>query len=233
MSYSWYLSTLDGDEYTAYTEILDGLLSLSGGIRVPKMEYKRISDIFAMVKLDRPEIFYVSGHSFRSPVGAGYTEVIPEYHFPVKKIPELQNAISSRADRILRQAVSLDEVKAVSFVSKWILENTVYEKLERQYSHEIYGVLSHGIGVCEGISKTVKYFLDKLGIDSLVVIGEANSENVRHAWNMISLHGKMRHYDLTFDLSRRTKGLKPIYSALTAEQIFKDHNKSVYEIPKE
>lgn len=58
--YFWYKSLLDGDEAEAYTEISSGLLSMEQEIKVPELEYRRISEIYSMVKLDRPEIFYAA-----------------------------------------------------------------------------------------------------------------------------------------------------------------------------
>jgi transglutaminase/protease-like cytokinesis protein 3 len=107
----------------------------------------------------------------------------------------------------------------------------VYEKLTRHYSHEIYGVLFHGIGVCEGIAKTVKTMLSRLGVESIVVLGDTAESGLRHAWNVVWLYGKPRHYDFTFDLSRHNGGKKPIYQNLTDEQIFRDHEPSVFPIP--
>ncbi len=228
----WYASLLSGDEASVYYEIFRGAKALSREIKVPKLDYKRISEIYELVRLDHPEIFYLAPPSFKAYSGASHVTVIPNYIFSDGKISETGKMLSSRVKRILRPAEELDDLKKLSFVSKWIFENTVYEKLEKQYSHEIYGVLSHGIGVCEGISKTVKYMLDHLGINSLVVVSEADEFNMRHAWNMIELYGKMRHYDLTFDLSRKEKGLKPVYSAMTDEMIFKDHRMPEFPIPE-
>ncbi len=230
--YFWYKSLLDGDEAEAYTEISSGLLSMEQEIKVPELEYRRISEIYSMVKLDRPEIFYAAEPVYRSRMSSEHISVVPKYLFNEKQISRMKEALSVRLERILRPAFSLDEIKAVEFVRSFVFENVRYDKLEKNYSHEVYGVLSHGIGVCEGISKTVKLMLDRLGIESIVAIGSENEDHLRHAWNMINLHGKMKHYDLTFDLSRREKGLKPKYASMTDEAIFRDHNKPVFRLPE-
>lgn len=55
-------------------------------------------------------------------------------------------------------------------------KNVVYDKLKKQYSHEIMGPLGQGVGVCEGIAKSVKILCDKLQIPALVVISENNPD---------------------------------------------------------
>lgn len=228
----WYRSLLSGDEAEAYEDIKAGLLLLDREIRIPRMEYRRAADILAMVKLDSPEIFWVCGHSISYIAGAEHMNLSPEYIFPVRQIPEMRKQLDARLDRLLRPAYDLDPVRAVGFVRNFVFRNVKYESVGKNYSHEIYGILSHGIGVCEGISKTAKLMLDRLSVTSVVAIGRENSENVRHAWNLIELHGKMRHYDLTYDLSRVNAGLKPVYAGMTDEMIFKDHNKPVYDLPE-
>ena len=230
--FCWYRENLSGIEVEIYDEIKEGLLSLKNEIKVPRTEYKRISEIYSMVKLDCPEIFYAEAPSYTYKTGSLKITVIPKYLFSDRQIASLRESLSVRLERILKPAWELDEVKAIEFVRNFIFHNVKYEKLEKSYSHEVYGTLSHGIGVCEGIAKTAKLMLDKLGIESVVAIGRENEENFRHAWNMISLYGKMRHFDFTFDLSRIEKGFRPIYSNMTDEMIFKDHNKPVFILPE-
>lgn len=228
----WYRSLLSGDEAEAYDGIRDGVLSLEREIRVPRMEYRTAADILAKVKLDDPGIFWVRGHSVSFRAGAEHMNLSPEYIFPVKQIPEMKKQLGIRLDRLLRPAYDLDPVRAVGFVRSFIFNNVKYEKVGKSYSHEIYGILSHGIGVCEGIAKTVKLMLDRLSVGSVVAVGSENDENIRHAWNLIELHGRMRHYDMTYDLSRMNAGLKPVYAGMTDDMIYKDHNRPVYELPE-
>lgn len=52
----------------------------------------------------------------------------------------MKEALSVRLERILRPAFSLDEIKAVEFVRSFVFEKLRYDKLEKNYSHEVYGV---------------------------------------------------------------------------------------------
>lgn len=38
-------------------------------------------------------------------------------------------------------------------IHDFILENVTYDKLQKQYSHEIIGPLQQGIGVCEALPR--------------------------------------------------------------------------------
>ncbi len=43
----------------------------------------------------------------------------------------------------------------------------------------------------------MKYFLDYLDIESMIVVGSANGEN--HAWNIVNIDGDYYHIDATWD----------------------------------
>ena len=120
-------------------------------------------------------------------------------------------------------------------IHDFILENVTYDKLQKQYSHEIIGPLQHGIGVCEGIAKTVKLFCDRLGIDCLIAVSEADPEHgvrYRHAWNLVKIGGDWMHLDATFDNSLKRYGTKRYdYYNLDDRQLFRDHQPLIAPVP--
>jgi len=227
----YYGTMLTGDEWNAYYALARGFDRLERSIRLPRLSYGRLGEIFTMVKYDYPEYFFVGAPSYRAVPSADHVEAIPDYAFSVKDIPSLRAAAEKRMSRLLASAASMSAPEKVRFVWEFIKNNVTYEKLTRNYSHEIYGVLFHGIGVCEGIAKTTKALLDRLDVESLTVLGDTGPEGTRHAWNVIWLYGKPRHYDFTFDLSRQGEGKKPYYRNLTDDAIFRDHRPSVFPIP--
>ncbi len=227
----YYGANLSGGEWDAYYAMSEGLKRLETGIRVPRLPYERLNQIFTMVKYDYPGYFFAGSPSYRAVPAATHIEFLPDYYFSLKDIPSLRAAADKRMSRLLSPAVSMSDPEKARFVWDFIKNTVIYEKLTRHYSHEIYGVLFHGIGVCEGIAKTAKAMLDRLSVESLVVLSDVGYEGTRHAWNVIWLYGKPRHYDFTFDLARHKDGLKPIYQNLTDEQIFCDHRPSVFPIP--
>ena len=112
-----------------------------------------------------------------------------------------------------------------------------YDKLYKNYAHEVIGPLCHGIGVCEGIAKTAKLLFDAVGIESIVVIGKERKEKdglsgVRHAWNIVRIGGRTYHFDATFDNSLTRSGVRRYdYYNLSDEAIAADHRESVYAVP--
>ena len=84
---------------------------------------------------------------------------IPEYLFDKGKIKEHQKALKARVEKLARPAMKLSEWEKEKYVHDFICENIHYDKLKKSYSHEIIGPLGQGVGVCEGIAKSVKCFV--------------------------------------------------------------------------
>lgn len=84
--------------------------------------------------------------------------------------------MESRISKLARPAVDLPEWEKELYIHDFICSSVRYDKLKKAYSHEIIGPLGQGVGVCEGIAKTVKALCDALGIWCMIAISEANPE---------------------------------------------------------
>ena len=121
------------------------------------------------------------------------------------------------------------------YIHDMICSTVRYDKLKKPYSHEIIGPLGQGVGVCEGIAKSVKILCDALGIWCIIAISEANPEKqikYRHAWNVVRIGGVYVHLDATFDNSlSRGDMVRHDYFNLDDRSLFRDHEPALYGIP--
>lgn len=172
----YYYSQMNKVQQNAYHAMKTGLMSMAPLFMVPKLENRELGDIFFQLRLDCPEIFYASGFHYRFYPEANKVEMIPEYLFEKGKIKEHQKAMESRLSKLARPAVDLPEWEKELYIHDFICSSVRYDKLKKAYSHEIIGPLGQGVGVCEGIAKTVKALCDALGIWCMIAISEANPE---------------------------------------------------------
>lgn len=165
--------------------------------------------------------------------------LIPEYIFDKNKIREHQKALGARVDKLVRTAMKFSEWDKEKYVHDFICENIRYDKLKKPYSHEIIGPLGHGVGVCEGIAKSVKVLCDALGVWCIIAICGNNPEKgikYRHTWNIVRINGQYYHLDATFDntLGKNEDGLTSIrydYFNLDDKNIFRDHEPLIAPAP--
>lgn len=238
MGYRYYYSALPKEYRQIYEDLRRGIGAMETSIRTLRTDVRTLSDILFCLRLDEPGLAFVKSTSFRAARTADHVEVIPEYAFEPAKMRTFVQTIGVRVKKIAAPAAGLSEEEKLRYVHDWIVNNVRYDKLYKNYAHEVLGPLCHGVGVCEGIAKTVKLLLDALDMESLVVIGEENAEKhgiegMRHAWNIVRVGGKLYHVDATFDMTLPRCGINRYdYYMLSDAEIFRDHRAPVWPVPQ-
>ena len=231
----YYYATLNKAEQSSYNAIKAGLQSLALSFSVPLLENKALSGVFMKVRLDHPELFYAGTFQYRYYPDSGNAELVPEYLFEKGKIKDHQKALQARVEKLARPMLKGSELEKLLYIHDFICGNVKYDKLKKQYSHEIIGPLGHGVGVCEGIAKSVKILCDALNLWCIVALSHNNPEKgvkYRHAWNVVRVDKKYYHLDCTFDNSLgNPEEIRYDYFLLNDKQIFRDHEALVWKVP--
>ena len=234
----YYYNHMNKAQQAAYHSILSGVKNLADEFQIPALEGEELYNVFFQMRLDHPEIFWVSSYKYRYYKDSPNLIFIPEYLFDKKKICEHQKAMTARVEKLIRLAQKLSEWEKEKYVHDFICENIRYDKLKKSYSHEIIGPLGQGVGVCEGIAKAVKVLLDALGVWCVIAICGNNPEKgikYRHTWNIVKIGGTYYHLDATFDNTlgkdRETSEIRYDYFNLDDSQIFRDHEPLIAPAP--
>ena len=234
----YYYGKMNKVQQAAYHAMLQGLKNLEDEIQIPRMEAEELYNVFFQLRLDHPEIFWTSSYKYRCYPDSPNVVLLPEYIFQKNKIREHQKALQSRVEKLARQAKDFSEWEKEKYVHDFICENVRYDKLKKPYSHEIIGPLGQGVGVCEGIAKSVKILCDALGIWCMIALCGNNPEKgikYRHTWNIVKIGGAYYHLDATFDNSLRRDKVGDIrydYFNLDDKNIFRDHEPLIAPAPR-
>lgn len=111
------------------------------------------------------------------------------------------NKIESKKNNII-STLSGSDYNKVKQVHDWLVKNVEYDQTNSMNQYDIYGALIRGKAVCEGYAESLKYILDGVGIESVIVSGEATNGNGQtdlHAWNYVKLDGKWYGIDVSWD----------------------------------
>ena len=76
---AYYFNQLSKIEQKAYYAMKEGLMNLAPSFTVPLLDGKTLSDIYFMVRMDHPEIFWSVKFSYRYYKDSDHAEMIPEY----------------------------------------------------------------------------------------------------------------------------------------------------------
>lgn len=231
----YYYNQLNKTQQSVYRGMKAGVQSFASSFQVPRIEGKDLADIYFMLRMDYPEIFYTVTFKYRYYQDSGNVELIPEYLFDKNKIRDHQKAMKSRIEKLVRPVMDAGELDKITYIHDFICRNVRYDKLKKPYSHEIIGPLGQGVSVCEGIAKAVKALCDRLGIWCIVALSDANPDKgikYRHTWNIIQIGGKYYHFDVTFDNSLGSPEIMRYdYFRLNDKQLFRDHEPVIWKIP--
>ena len=232
----YYYNTLSRAAREAYDAMAQGFSELAPSVRVPVPEGTGLGEIFFLLRLDNPEIFYVKGCAFRRAPGAEHCEILPEYMFDRQRIREHKKAVDARLEKLLRPAAGMTPEEKEKYIHDFICRSVRYDKLEKSYSHEIIGPLQNGVGVCEGIAKTVQLMCSRLGLECVIDVSEADADapgGYMHAWNIVTLGKNRYHLDATFDATLSRSGeIRYDYYNLDDAHIFRDHRPLRYPAPE-
>lgn len=231
----YYYQQMEPLEQEVYRTLEEGLEQVRPSIVVPRLEGKRFGEVLFQLRLDCPALFYVTGASYRAHPAGNHLEVLPQYLFPKAKILTHRKAIAARVERLCRPLQHQSPWEQEQAIHDLLCTTVRYDKLKKPYSHEVIGPLTQGVGVCEGIAKSVKLLCDTLAIWCMVVLSEAAPERgikYRHAWNLVKLDGQYYHLDATFDNTLSQSGeLRRDYLNLDDRQLFRDHLPALYPVP--
>ena len=183
----YYYNHMNKAQQAVYHSILSGVKNLEDEFQIPVLEGEELYNVFFQMRLDHPEIFWMSSYKYRYYKDSPNLIFIPEYLFDKKKICEHQKAMTARVEKLIRPAQKLSEWEKEKYVHDFICENIRYDKLKKSYSHEIIGPLGQGVGVCEGIAKAVKVLLDALGVWCVIAICGNNPETSEIRYDYFNL----------------------------------------------
>lgn len=226
--------TLGESEKEIYQEILQALSTQSEYIDVSTLDTEQLNLIFQYVMDDHPELFYVDGYQYKKYSLDGVVTKLQfygNYTMSQEEVASCREAIEGQVQKIYSKIPSsYDQYEIAKYLYDWIIEHTDYE-LQAQNNQNICSVLITNKSVCQGYAKTYQYLLQRLGIEAVLVTGEANQDG--HAWNLVKIHDQYYYVDVTWgDASyiytedSVIQGMQPInydYLLVTEEEISKTH----------
>ena len=112
----YYYHQLNKEQKKVYYAVKEGLLKMEESFQVLKLSSRELADIYFMVRMDCPEIFYSVKFTYRYYPDSTMVELIPEYLFTRDKIKEHRLAMKSRVKKLALLAEKLSERKNFSYM---------------------------------------------------------------------------------------------------------------------
>lgn len=120
-------------------------------------------------------------------------------------------------------------------MSQYEMEKALHDMLAVQVdyvtgapnAHNAYGALVENQAVCEGYAESLQYLLQRVGIQSVEVLGSSINPSTQkqenHAWNIVRIDGEYYLIDLTWDDQGKSRFLSYAYFNQTTAVFENDH----------
>ena len=159
-----------------------------------------IDKVFQCVLNDHPELFYVDGYSYMKYSRGNKLVSIKfsgTYTCDAETVRERAAQINRAADAVLSGiSGETDQYTKVKYVYDMVIKNTEYD-YNAPDNQNIYSVFVNKRSVCQGYAKSVQFLLNRLGIESTLVLGMVNTGE-GHAWNLVKIDGSYYYLDATW-----------------------------------
>lgn len=206
-------SQLTETQKSVYNIMVSKALSMeTGSFGIGHCEVSDMIAAFSAVRLDLPELFWLSSNYLysKTPFGISVTfsggDGKTSYLCDRETRDAMQKKLYYKAEAILKAIPeNASDFEKELYIYDAICATTEYEQNGSQ-SLTAYGALVDGRAVCEGYSRAMQLLLRYAGIDSTLVLGTA--ENTGHLWSLVKIENVWYHLDVTFG---DTKGDTPAH----------------------
>ena len=224
--------TLDEETKIVYDEVYDALLQHKEKISVSTKDYQVLEKAHRAVMSDYGEIFWASGYVYtqytRGDTLVGL-DFAPKYSMTYEERQEMQQKIDIVVEQILAGVSdTASEYEKALYVFEYLVKHVEYQAGAPD-NQNIISVFINGATVCSGYASATQYLLDKLGIQSAIITGDAAGES--HAWNLARLDGEYYYIDTTWGNSSYQsadaglgKFVNYNYFAITTEELEQTHS---------
>lgn len=235
----YYFSRLTDGEKNLYNRICEALLRFEPALSVHAGMGKEFTvdaqKIVTAVLFDNPVFFYLNRHQIITKQTPMYIQLIFQYDYTKEEAEKLWAEVEKRIELFIKNSIKPE----MSLLAKQLkVHNFLYSihTAEEPYDKDCFsvvGALLRDRCVCEGFAKTYKLLCDRLGIASIVVVGEAlrpNGQKEPHSWNITRIKGVTAHTDAAWD--SRFGGAAYDYFNLSDADIAADHSFDAEFYPK-
>jgi transglutaminase-like putative cysteine protease len=135
------------------------------------------------------------------------------YHFSRQELLKIKEQTPVLVKEIVEQLGTSEQsdYQKICAVNRYLCENVVYPdpgpNPKRPYPPQAqiaYYTLKNHSGVCEGYATAAALLLREMGIECDIPYGvlnkpDANGNPIKHAWNLVKLHGQWYQMDVTWN----------------------------------
>ena len=197
LSSRYIYDSLQGHDKEVFHRIYSGVTNYKYKIRIGGMNEKEFNDLMMKFYCCGSEFFYMSDLVKYQVNGDGkIAEAYFNYDYYNKSADSMREQLAAAEDKILEGITDdMTDADKLKYIHDYLISNVTYDA-EAMDCDNVYGALIKHRTHCQGFSKSVCCLCDRLGIESMLVTGDAGGG---HMWNMVKVDGQWYNLDVTWD----------------------------------
>lgn len=223
--------TLDADTREVYRTVFETILSHEEKAKLPTTDVDLLEEAYKAVCADHGGLYWMSGYVYTQYTRGGELigmDFSPKYTMDYEERERIQQQIDASVEELLAGiSITDSDYDKAKYVFEILVQNVDYDASSENNQNIISTFLNRAT-VCQGYACGTQYLLRLLGLQSVIVSGNANGES--HAWNLVRLDGEYYYMDTTWGNSRyldstsqTEKYVNYNYLAVTSEEIARTH----------
>ena len=194
----YYRGTLSSAEQQLYDQIYANCIEVDPSFNIQsRVSHTRAMHVLSSVLFDNPDLFWVEPAISYSYGNDGYIIAVTlKFYDCSRNLDAFKRVFYDCADSVLEHAMKLEnDVLKVKYIHDVLTYINVYDGSSAM-NQSAYSAIAGGKTVCAGYAAAFTYYMQRLGIPSIILEGYAG-EN--HAWNIVKLYGEYYEMDVTWD----------------------------------
>ncbi|MCL2023295.1 MAG: hypothetical protein FWG82_02875 [Oscillospiraceae bacterium] len=171
-------------------------------IEIPEMDAHAVAQVVRAYSYDNPVQFNM-GENYTIVTQGGRYYFQPEYRFEREDYEEFLRQATDVLEELAAAVDRTDsDFKRQLALHDALLERVVYASDRKPHEATFYGALVLGRASCEGYARGMKLLLEELGIENVLLTGNATNRSGRteaHMWNLVLIDGLWYHLDPTWN----------------------------------
>lgn len=221
----FYRNSLSRNERALYDQIYANARSGNAtfDVNLP-VHVDRVGPIYHMVRIENPELFWMhNAFNYRYDGNGNVTSLTIKYYDCLNNIDAFRQNFDNCADSILETVMYFErDIDKVKYIHDLLTNINAYEWADMNQS--AYSALCNGKTVCAGYAFAFQHLMQRLGIRSAVVWGQAGGN---HYWNLVELDNEFYCMDITWDdpIGNLPYNYRYNYFNITDQQISASHSR--------
>lgn len=195
----YYYLNLDDDEKKVYTAVKEQIYSFPAVISTPAVTKEQLENVLNALICDNPMMFMFSTCTLD--ITDSYASFVPEYTMSLSEYTQYEESIEAVISSLEKDMPDSDYDKEL-FCHDYIVNSCTYSDTDNTHEASVVGALVTGKAKCSGYAKALKLLLNRFGVESVLVSGNAtdySSNTQSHMWNAVRINSSWCYTDPTWN----------------------------------